>query len=31
LPTDTHHPDKVIAFLEKHADLIFDQTLDARI
>jgi hypothetical protein len=26
LPTDTHHPDKVIAFLEKHTDLILDQT-----
>jgi len=31
LPTDTHHPDKVIEFLEKHADLIFDQTLEGRI
>ena len=31
LPTDTHHPDKVIGFLEKHTDLIFDQTLEGRV
>ena len=31
LPTDTQYLDKVIAFLEKHTDLIFDQTLEGRI
>jgi dTDP-4-amino-4,6-dideoxygalactose transaminase len=31
LPTDTKHPDKVIEFLEKHNDLIFDKTLEGRV
>jgi len=31
LPTDTHHPDKVIAFLQKHVDLIFDETLEGKV
>jgi len=31
LPTDTHHPDKVIEFLEKHTDLILDQALEGRV
>ncbi len=31
LPTDTKKPERVIEFLEKHKDLIFDATLDGRV
>ncbi len=31
LPTDTRKPERVIEFLEKHNDLIFDATVDGRI